>query len=71
MSKLSNRQWILIIFSMFIIMWAFGLVTFATVMVFTDMGMVSGSVATTYTGLLGILSTLTGFMAKKIKEFYA
>lgn len=70
MSKLSSRQWSLLVFTMFVICWSMGLITFATFMVFTDMGAVSGSVATTYTGLLGILSTLTGFMAKKVKEFY-
>ena len=67
---LTRGQWWLVIFSMFVILWSMGLITIATFQMFYSIPEISGSAATAYTGLIGIICTLTGFMSKKLKEFY-
>lgn len=68
--KLSKRQWTLVVFSMLVVIWIMGLITFSTYMMFFNISLINGSSASAYSALLGILSTLTGFLSKQIKEFY-
>lgn len=67
---LTSRQWMIIIISYIVLFWGFGLISFATYTMFVDPSIITGAANTAYTALLGIISILTGFVTKKVTEFY-